>query len=64
MLKIRNGKTAKIPYLVVVGQQEAADGTVTVESYFDGKLGDVTTAEALATRVMDEIATKAHRRRG
>ncbi len=61
--KIRRGKTDKIPYLVVVGKKEAEGETITVESYFDGKLGDVTTVEALAARMTDEVARKLHRRR-
>ena len=37
--KIRRGKTAKIPYLLVVGDQEMASNTVAVESRDKGKLG-------------------------
>ncbi len=61
--KIRNGKTSKIPYLVVVGQQEVDDGTITVESYFDGKLPDLNRVDALAERMRDEIAHKVFRRK-
>ncbi|MBI4705679.1 MAG: threonine--tRNA ligase [Deltaproteobacteria bacterium] len=62
--KIRNGKTDKIPYLIVVGAREAEAGTITVESYFDGKLAGVTTATGLAARMQDEIARKSFRRKG
>ena len=61
--KIRMGKTAKVPYLIVVGKQEAEDGTITVESYFDGKLEDVKTTDALAERMQEEVASRTHRRR-
>ncbi len=61
--KVRRGKTEKIPYLVVVGKQEAEQGSITVESYFDGKLADVTQVEALAARLTDEIDRKLARRR-
>lgn len=61
--KIRGGKTGKIPYLVVVGKQEAESGTITVESYFDGKLEDVKEVQHLAGRMLGEIARKVHRRR-
>lgn len=36
--KIRNAKQEKIPYVLVVGDQEMADGTVTPESRDEGKL--------------------------
>jgi len=61
--KIRNGKTSKVPYLVVVGGREQEQGTITVESYFDGKLQQVTTLDALAARMRDEIDRKVARRR-
>ncbi|MBN1945245.1 MAG: threonine--tRNA ligase [Bradymonadales bacterium] len=61
--KIRNGKTEKIPFLVVVGAQEVASGTITVEGYFDGKIREVTRVEELAQRIHQEIAAKTPRRR-
>jgi len=61
--KIRNGKTAKIPYLIVVGQKEVDDKTVTVESYFDGKLEDVGTVDALSERMNEEISSRTFRRK-
>jgi hypothetical protein len=38
-------------------------GSITVESYFDGKLEDVKSADALAAKMQDEIAKKVNRRR-
>ncbi|HQF22696.1 MAG TPA: threonine--tRNA ligase [Polyangiaceae bacterium] len=57
--KIRNGKMDKVPYLVVVGQKEVDDKTITTESYHDGKLEDVTTVDALSDRMNDEIERRA-----
>ncbi len=37
--KIRSAKTEKIPYVLVVGEREASDKTVSVESRDNGKLG-------------------------
>lgn len=60
--KIRTGKISKIPYLVVVGGKEKETGTITVESYFDDKLRDITTLDALAARMRDEVDRKVARR--
>jgi threonyl-tRNA synthetase len=61
--KIRNGKTKKIPYLIVVGDSEMENSTITVEGYFDGKLPELTTTDALIERMQREVAEKIHRRR-
>ena len=61
--KIRNGKTAKIPYLVVVGGREAEESTITVEGYHDGKLRHLTTVEELAGHMHAEIKDKVARRK-
>ena len=61
--KIRSGKTQKVPYLLVVGQQEMEGGTITVESYFDGKLEEVKEVGDLVARMHDEIERKVARRR-
>jgi threonyl-tRNA synthetase len=37
--KIREGELKKIPYMLVVGDQEAADGTVAVRKHREGDLG-------------------------
>jgi len=39
--KIRNAETQKIPYMLVVGGDEEADGTVSVRSHADGQRGTV-----------------------
>ncbi len=61
--KIRSGKTQKIPYLVVVGAQEMESNTITVESYFDGKLEDIRTVNTLEARMRLEIDNMVARRR-
>ena len=37
--KIREARLAKIPYMLIIGEKEAADGTVSVRSREDGDLG-------------------------
>jgi len=61
--KIRNGKTSKTPYLVVVGPKEADNHTITVESYHDGTLNGVGTVQALSDRMRDEIDRRVYRRK-
>jgi threonyl-tRNA synthetase len=55
--KIRNGKTEKIPYLLVVGDKEAADKTVTAESRDHGKL-EATAISAFLDRITGEIKAR------
>jgi len=45
--KIRNGKMQKIPYLLVIGDKEVEEKTVTVESREDGNKGAVPLSELL-----------------
>ncbi len=47
--KIRNGKLQKIPYLLVVGDKEMENKTVTVESRDHGQLGAVSLDELFGT---------------
>ena len=37
--KIRESRLAKVPYMLVVGEKEEADGTVSVRSRFAGDEG-------------------------
>ena len=55
--KIRNAKTEKIPYLLVVGDQEVATKTVSVESRDAGKQ-DVTSLSDFITKIREEIKTR------
>ena len=55
--KIREARLNKLPYMLVVGQQEEADGTVSVRSRFEGNEG----TKALGDFINDickEIRTK------
>jgi threonyl-tRNA synthetase len=45
--KIRNAKTMKVPYVIVVGDKEA-EGQVTLEARGDRKIGPMPVAEAIA----------------
>ena len=55
--KIRRAMLRKIPYMLVVGQQEAGAGTVSVRDKAAGDLG-VESVEAFVGRAREEIATK------
>jgi threonyl-tRNA synthetase len=47
--KIRNAKTAKIPYTVIIGDKDLAVGKVTLESRDKGQIGQLGAEEVLAT---------------
>ncbi len=55
--KIREARLARLPYMLVVGQQEETDGTVSVRSRFEGDEG-VKTLEAFTEQLCKEIRTK------
>jgi threonyl-tRNA synthetase len=55
--KIREAKTMKIPYLLVVGDQEVADGTATLEGR-EGKVGTLTIVDIIS-KLKGEIAKRA-----
>ncbi len=54
--KIRAAKTQKVPYLLVIGDQEVANGTVTLEGR-EGKLGAFPIGDVVA-RLTDEIKSR------
>ncbi len=56
--KVRNAKVEKIPYLLVIGDQEIAANSVAVESRDTGKLGTQTVDDFLAT-LTTEIKSRA-----
>lgn len=56
--KIREAQLQKIPYMLVIGEKEAAAGTVSVRSRKNGDEG-VMEPEAFLSRVTEEIETKA-----
>ncbi len=55
--KIREARLAKLPYMLVVGQQEEADGTVSVRSRFAGDEG-VKSLDVFIDQICKEIRTK------
>ncbi len=55
--KIRHAQVEQIPYMLVVGDKEAASGAVAVRSRSDGDLGPIPVAEFLE-RVVAEVAAK------
>ncbi len=58
--KIREAQKAKIPYMLVVGQKESEEGTVSVRSRFAGEEGTKPVDEFLA-QIKEEIASKVNR---
>lgn len=55
--KIREAQLEKIPYMLIVGQQEAESGTVSVRRRGEGDLGAQPLADFIS-RVLGEIASK------
>lgn len=55
--KIREARLAKLPYMLVVGQQEEENGTVSVRSRFAGDEGAKALADFIA-QICEEIRTK------
>ena len=53
--KIRDAEVQKIPFMIVVGEKEQADGTISVRRHTQGDLGQMT-VEALAVAVNDEVS--------
>lgn len=58
--KIREAQTAKIPYMLIVGQKEEEEGTVSVRSRAAGDEG-ARTLEAFLADIQKEIQTKENR---
>jgi threonyl-tRNA synthetase len=59
--KIREARMDRLPYMLVVGQQEEADGTVSVRSRFAGDEG-VKPLFDFISQISEEIRTKAIRK--
>ncbi len=59
--KIREARLAKVPYMLIVGEKEEANGLVSVRSRFAGDEGQKPLAEFLA-QICEEIRTKEIRR--
>lgn len=59
--KIREARLAKVPYMLVVGEKEEADGLVSVRSRYAGDEGQKALAEFIG-QICEEIRTKEIRR--
>ncbi len=46
--KIRDAETGKVPYMLIVGEQEAQDNTVSVRKHGEGDLGTMSVSEFIA----------------
>ncbi|HEX5633190.1 MAG TPA: threonine--tRNA ligase, partial [Gemmatimonadales bacterium] len=57
--RIREGEMMKVPYMAVVGQREADGGTVALRVRGEGRKQEIVPLEAFATRVAEEIRTRA-----
>ena len=55
--KIREARMDRLPYMLIVGQQEEADGTVSVRSHFAGDEG-VKPLQEFIDQICEEIRTK------
>jgi threonyl-tRNA synthetase len=55
--KIRDAEVRKIPYMLVVGDQEQDEGHVAVRRHGEGDLGSVPTAE-FARRALEEVGSR------
>jgi len=55
--KIRDAELRKVPYMLVVGDREAQEGTVSVRRHGEGDLG-AEPLEAFATRIADDVAQR------
>lgn len=53
--KIRDAEMQKIPFMIVVGEKEEADGTISVRRHTQGDLGTMT-VDALARSVGEEVS--------
>ncbi len=56
--KIRNAKTEKVPYVLVIGDKEIEDQTVSIESRDNGKLEPAPIADFIQ-KITEEIKTRA-----
>lgn len=55
--KIRQAQIEKVPYMLVIGDKEVEEGTLSVRSRFEGDLGSMNIV-ALTEKLLEEIRTK------
>lgn len=58
--KIREAQTSKVPYQIVIGDQEVADGTVNVRAY-GSQHSETLLFEAFASQLEKEVANKSRK---
>ena len=58
--KIREARMDRLPYMLVVGDKEMADGLVSVRSRSDGELGQMT-IEEFVNRAVEEVKNKTNK---
>jgi threonyl-tRNA synthetase len=56
--RIREAETLKVPFMAIVGEREAADGSVAVRRRGAGKKQDVMTRETFVATVVEEIRSR------
>ncbi len=56
--KIREAEMAKVPYMAIIGEREATDGTVAVRKRGAGKKQDVMSRDAFVARLVEEIRSR------
>jgi threonyl-tRNA synthetase len=61
--RIREAETLKVPYMAIVGEREASDGTVAVRKRGAGKKQDVMLRDAFVAKVVEEIGSRMLRER-
>ncbi|HUP51914.1 MAG TPA: threonine--tRNA ligase [Longimicrobiales bacterium] len=57
--RIREAEKLKVPYMAIVGEREAADGTVAVRRRGAGKKQEVMARDAFVAKVVEEIRSRA-----
>ncbi len=57
-LKIRDGVTQKVPYMVVVGKKEMADGKISVRVRDGGELKDITGRDFIERVTEDNLSRR------
>ena len=57
--RIRHGELRKVPYMCVIGEREASEGTVAVRTRGTGKKQEIMTRDAFLERIRDAIRRRA-----
>jgi threonyl-tRNA synthetase len=57
--RIREAEELKVPYMAIVGEREAADGTVAVRRRGAGKKQDVMPRDTFVAKVVEDVRSRA-----